>query len=94
MTLLGICEDRPPGHGQQQDLPCHSWVITVPPWDHGSSRKEWMAALAPQGQCSWQKERLNQPQLLRLLNSTAGEEGDTPTPEVLHKRLGNIPLSL
>lgn len=134
MSLLRIHEDHPPGHGQQQDLPCHSWVTTNPLWDHGSSRKECcpntkcpgqphktrkvpspvshacfgcpfsqgmgsasaqlLATLAPQGQCSWQKEKLNQPQLLCLLNSTRGEEGDTSAPKVLQRRLGNIHFPL
>lgn len=58
----------------------------------GSTTAWLLETLAPQGQHSWQKEKLNKSQLLCLLNSTMGEEGDTSAPEVLQRRLGNIPF--
>lgn len=60
----------------------------------GSASAQLLATLAPQGQYSWQKEKLIQPQLLHLLNITAGEEGDTSALKVLQRSLGNIPFPL
>lgn len=63
---------------------------------HGmeSDTAQLLATLAPQRQCSWQKEKLNQPQLLRLLNSTTGQEGDTSVPEASQRMLGNTPFPM
>lgn len=58
------------------------------------SAAAWLLeTLAPQGRRSWQKEKLHKSQLFCSLNSTMGEEGDTSAPEVLQRRLGNIPFS-
>lgn len=137
MSTLRISEEHPLCHDQQQDLPCHSPLVTITLWDHGSSRREWMlsrhwvsraalentgspisssvshtcfgcpfsqgtessaaqllANLWPQGKWSWQKEKLNQPQLLCLLNSIVREGGDTSASQVLQRKSGNIPFSL
>lgn len=135
MSTLRISEEHPLGHDQQQDLPCHSRLITITLWDHGSSRKEWMlsrhwvsraalentgspisssvshtcfgcpfsqgtessaaqllANLWPQGKWSCQREKLNQPQLLCLLNSIVREGGDTSASQVFAEEVGKHPF--
>lgn len=78
-----------PSTGESPIFSCSFWLPNPP----GHSAYWLLETLTLQGWYSWQKEKLNKSQLLCLLSSTMGEEGDTSAPEVLQRRLGNIPFS-
>lgn len=57
-----------------------------------SSAAQLLANLWPQGKWIWQREKLNQPQFLCLLNSVVREGGDTSASQVFAEEVGKHPF--